>query len=99
MFLSYKTLVEIQMGNKIKCLKFDNEGEYTSGHFIKFCEDHDTVQQYIMSNKFKQNKVLEQSTRILVEVVCMLTTTKCQIHFGLKLLLRLTTFKIITTHL
>lgn len=99
MFLSYKALVEIQMGNKIKCLKFDNEGEYTSSHFIKFCEGHDIVQQYIMSYTFKQNKMLEWSTCILVEVVCMLTTTKCHIHFGLKLLLQLTTFKIIATPL
>jgi hypothetical protein len=57
MFPSYEALVEIQMGNKIKCLKFDNEGEYTFHHVIKLCEDHDIVQQYIMSYTFKQNRV------------------------------------------
>jgi hypothetical protein len=98
-FPSYKALVEIQMGNKIKCLKFNNEGEYTSRHFTKFCENHDIVQQYIMSYTFKQSRVLEWSIHILVEVVYMLTTTKCHIHFGLKLLLQLTTFKIIATPL
>ncbi len=59
MFPSYKALVEIQMGNKINFLKFKNEGKYTFGHFIKFCEDHNIVQEYITSYMFKQNRVLE----------------------------------------
>jgi transposase InsO family protein len=55
----YKAIVETQIGNKIKCLRFDNGGEYTSSHFIKFCEDHGIFRQYIVPYTLEQNGVLE----------------------------------------
>ena len=35
-FKTYKARVELDSGNKIKCLRTDNEGEYTSNEFNSF---------------------------------------------------------------
>ncbi len=71
--LFYKTFVEIQIANKMKCLRSNNGCEYTSSHFIKIYEDHGNTRQYIMP----QNGKSKWKTHTLVEVIHnMLTTTK-----------------------
>lgn len=39
-FKAFKTLVENEIGIKIKCLRSDNGGEFTSKEFNLFCETH-----------------------------------------------------------
>ena len=39
-FKAFKTLVENEIGVKIKCLRLDNGGEFTSKEFNIFCEIH-----------------------------------------------------------
>ena len=39
-FKSFKTLVENEIEAKIKCLRSDNGGEFTSDEFDIFCETH-----------------------------------------------------------
>jgi hypothetical protein len=39
-FQTYKSLVENQIGQKIKTFRFDNGGKYTSNDFKRFCETH-----------------------------------------------------------
>ncbi|KAK3030992.1 hypothetical protein RJ639_035743 [Escallonia herrerae] len=39
-FKKWKALVENETGNKIKCLKSDNGGEYRDGGFQKFCSNN-----------------------------------------------------------
>ncbi len=77
MFQSYKAFVETQIRNKIKCLRFDNGGEYRSSRFIKNHEDDGIIRQYAMPYTFEQNGMLEWKNRTLVEVIHnMLATTK-----------------------
>ncbi|KAK3012176.1 hypothetical protein RJ639_010475 [Escallonia herrerae] len=40
-FKKWKALVENETGNKIKCLKSDNEGEYHDGGFQEYCSNND----------------------------------------------------------
>ena len=39
-FKAFKALVQNQANHKIKCLKSDNGGEFTSNEFNEFCEIH-----------------------------------------------------------
>jgi len=80
-------------------LKSDNGGEYTCGHFIKFCEDHGISRQYIVPYTPEQNGVLEQKNRTSFETAqSMLTTSKLPHKFWAKAMLQLVAFKTIATH-
>ena len=37
-FKKFVTLVEIETGKKVKCLRSDNGGEYISKSFVDFCD-------------------------------------------------------------
>jgi transposase InsO family protein len=39
-FKVYKEMVENEMDSKIKCLRSDNGGEFTSKEFMDFCSKH-----------------------------------------------------------
>ena len=39
-FKAFKALVENEANLKIKCLRSDNGGEFTSNEFNEFCETH-----------------------------------------------------------
>jgi len=39
-FRSFKALVENETGDRIKCLRSNNGGEFTSNEFEEFCESH-----------------------------------------------------------
>jgi transposase InsO family protein len=45
-FKAYKAFVENETDLKIKCLRSDNGGEFTSKKFIKLCEDHGIKRQF-----------------------------------------------------
>jgi transposase InsO family protein len=48
-FKEFKVLVENQTGEKIKVLRFDNGGEYTSKDFDDFCrEARITMQEHLV---------------------------------------------------
>lgn len=39
-FIQFKEQVEIEYGMKIKCMRTDNGGEYSSGEFMSYCSSH-----------------------------------------------------------
>ena len=39
-FKEFKSLIENQIGRKIKCLRIDNGGKFCSAEFDRFCKDH-----------------------------------------------------------
>ena len=39
-FNSFKALVENESDHRIKCLRSDQGGEFTSDEFFDFCEEH-----------------------------------------------------------
>ena len=40
-FKTFKELIKIETRAGIKCLKFDNSGEFTSYEFNKYCEENE----------------------------------------------------------
>ena len=43
---TFKTRVELESEKKIKCLRTDNEGEYTSDEFDNFCQYEGIERQF-----------------------------------------------------
>lgn len=85
-FLFYKALVKTQTRNKIKCLKSNNGGEYTSSHFIKFLK----TMAYLNNILFLiyLNKMGCQNKRITLWLNLLeacLQHLNCHINFGLRL--------------
>ncbi|CAL8174351.1 unnamed protein product [Prunus armeniaca] len=68
-FKKFKSMIELQSGHKVKCLRSDRGGEFLSSEFIKFCEDHHGIQrQLTMAYTSQQNGVVEWKNRIVVEM-------------------------------
>jgi hypothetical protein len=59
-FKIYKSLVENETDLKIKCLRSDNGGEFTSKEFIQFCENHGIKRQFSSPRTPQQNGVVER---------------------------------------
>ncbi|KAA0038862.1 Retrovirus-related Pol polyprotein from transposon TNT 1-94 [Cucumis melo var. makuwa] len=69
-FMAFKAEVELQLGKKIKAVKFDRGGEYygrydgsgekRQGPFAKYLEECGIVPPYIMLGKPSMNSVAER---------------------------------------
>ena len=59
-FKIYKELVENEMYSKIKCLRSNNKGEFTSKEFIDYCNNHGTKRQFSLSRTAQQNGVVKR---------------------------------------
>lgn len=69
----FKANAELQSGYKLKILRSDKGGEYTSLKFTKFCETLGLERQLTVAYSPQQNGVAEGKNRTLVEMAkCML---------------------------
>ncbi|KAE8725329.1 hypothetical protein F3Y22_tig00008957pilonHSYRG00078 [Hibiscus syriacus] len=66
-FKNFKARVELDSGNKIKCFRTDNGGEYTSEEFDDFCKKECIKRQFTVANTPQQNGVAERMNRTLLE--------------------------------
>ena len=66
-FKVFKALVENESGHKIRCLRSDNEGEFTSNEFNQFCESHGIQRLFCAAKTPQQNGVSEKKNRIVQE--------------------------------
>ncbi|KAI3472951.1 hypothetical protein Pfo_029197 [Paulownia fortunei] len=66
-FLRWKTQIENQTRRKIKVLRTDNGGEYTSDPFQDVCHKYGIVQHFTVRRTPQQNGVAELMNRTLVE--------------------------------
>ena len=66
-FKVFKARVELDSGNKIKCFRSDNEGEYTSDEFDDFCRTGGIKRQFTAVYTPQQNGVAERMNRTLLE--------------------------------
>jgi transposase InsO family protein len=66
-FKAFKTLVENEREKKIKCLRLDNGGEFTSKEFNVFCETHGIKIQFFAAKTPQQNGIPERKNRIVKE--------------------------------
>ena len=72
-FEEWKAMVETQTGHKVKVLRSDNGGEYTSKAFDAFLFKHGIVRQTSAPYTSEQNGVAEHANRTIVEMArCML---------------------------
>ena len=66
-FKEYIQLTENFTGNKLKCLKSDNGGEYTSRGFEQFCKQRGITHELTVPQTPKQNGIAERMNRKLFE--------------------------------
>lgn len=73
-FVKWKKATETQTGRKIKVLRSDNGGEYTSDPFLQVCQDEGIQRHFTVRMTPQQNGVAERMNRTLLEKVrCMLS--------------------------
>jgi transposase InsO family protein len=65
----FKALIENLSERKIKILKSDNGGEYTSKEFAKFCKDAEIKRELTTPHNPQQNGVAERKNRTIMEAV------------------------------
>jgi len=67
-FKAFKALVENESDCKIKCLKSDRGGEFTSDEFFDFCEEHGIKRKFSTARTLQQNGVVERMNRIVQQM-------------------------------
>ena len=65
-FREFKTLVENQTGKKIRVLRTDNEGEYTSNEFMEYCSTKGIKKEHTVPHTPQQNGVAKRKNRTMV---------------------------------
>jgi transposase InsO family protein len=61
-FKVYKEMVENEMDSKIKCLRYDNGGEFTSKEFMDYCSRHGIKRQFFIARTPQQMELLKERT-------------------------------------
>jgi transposase InsO family protein len=67
-FKIYKEIVENEMDSRIKCLRSDNGGEFTSKEFMDYCNNHGIKRQFYVARTPQQNRVVERKNRTVQEM-------------------------------
>jgi transposase InsO family protein len=68
-FQEFRAQVENQTGKKIKVLRSDNEGEYTSNEFKDFYKEAEIKRELTISYNPQQNGVVERKNRSIISFV------------------------------
>ena len=71
-FLEWKALVEKSSGGKLKVLRSDNGGEYTSAEFEDYLKSEGVQHECTVPKTPEQNGVAERMNRTLIETVCLM---------------------------
>jgi transposase InsO family protein len=64
-FKVYKEMVLNEMDSKIKCLRYDNGGEFTSKEFMDYCSRHGIKRQLFIVRTPQHNGVVEIKNNIV----------------------------------
>jgi hypothetical protein len=67
-FKIYKEMVENEMDSRIKCLRSDNGGEFTSTQFMDYYSIHGIKRQFSVARTTQQNGVVERKNRTIQEM-------------------------------
>jgi transposase InsO family protein len=67
-FKVYKEMVENEMDSKIKSLRYDNGGEFTSNEFMDYCNMHGIKRKLCVARTPQQNGVVERKNKTLQEM-------------------------------
>ncbi|KAK2996986.1 hypothetical protein RJ639_025946 [Escallonia herrerae] len=66
-FKKWKVLVENETGNKVKCLKLDNGGEYRDGGFQEYCSNNGIRLIRTVKRTPQENGLAERMNRTIME--------------------------------
>lgn len=66
-FTKFKVMVEVQIGHKMKCFRFDNRGKFMSKKFNQFCIENGILRQLTVLCSLQQNGVAKKKNCILVQ--------------------------------
>jgi transposase InsO family protein len=66
--MEFKSLVENDTEMKIKCLRSENGGEFTSNEFVEFYEIIGIKRQYVAARTPQQNGVVERKDKHVQEI-------------------------------
>jgi transposase InsO family protein len=61
-------MVENEMDSKIKCLRYDNGGEFTSKEFMDYCNKHGIKMQFFVAKTPQHNGIVERKNRTVQEM-------------------------------
>jgi transposase InsO family protein len=67
-FKIYKEMVENEMDSRIKCLRSDNGGEFTSKECMDYYNSHGIKRQFHVTRTTQQNGVVERKNRTIQEM-------------------------------
>ena len=85
-FLEWKTMVDKSTGKKLKAIRTDNGGEFTSGEFQAHLKAEGVRHELTIPKKPEQNGVAERMNQTIVEATrLMLFNANLPHKFGLKL--------------
>ena len=66
-FKKWKDLVENETGNKLKCFRYDNGGEYYSNEFNSYCSYSGICREKTVPGTPQENGVSERMNRMIME--------------------------------
>ena len=61
-------MVENEMDSRIKCLRSDNGGEFTSKEFMDYCSNHGIKRQFAIARTPQQIRAVERKNRTVQEM-------------------------------
>jgi transposase InsO family protein len=67
-FKIYKEMVENEMDSRIKFLRSDNGGEFTSKEFMDYCNNHGIKRQFSITRTPQHNGVVERKNKTVQEM-------------------------------
>jgi hypothetical protein len=67
-FKIYKEMFENEMDSKIKCLRPDNGGDFTSKEFMDYCNNHGIKRQFFVARTPQHNGFVERKNITLQEM-------------------------------
>jgi transposase InsO family protein len=79
-FKKWKSLVENEIGKRLKCLRLDNGGEYCSKEFDVYCSYHGIRREKKVPGTPQENGVSERMNRTIME-----RARSMRLHVGLLL--------------
>jgi transposase InsO family protein len=64
-FKMYKEMVENEIDSKIKFLRSDNGGEFTSKEIMNLCSKHGIKRKFFLARTPQKNEVVERKNKIV----------------------------------
>ena len=78
-------MVKNEIDSKIKCLRSNNGGEFTSKEFMDYCSNHGIKKKFFIARTPQQNRVVERKNKTVQEMArTMLMDSKLRNNFWTK---------------